>query len=556
MRRGEPADRAGSKGALAGKREIGSAKNQAIDSAESQESELVESRESDAVAGSTVASTASPAASSAKNPAAGSTTSTATGSRRGQDRVARMGEDSVARLVVEFAIPSVVGMLVNGSYAIINSVFLGNAVGEIGLSAVTVANPVIIVFMAFSMLVGNGGNALAALRMGEGKRDEAERALGNVVLLSLIISALVALAAANPTIIDWVLTVSSATDEVRPHARTYIQILCFGFVLQFIGMGVNNFIRTCGAPIRALVTMIVGLVSAAVFNFLFVMVFQWGIAGSAFASLAGQALSCATVLWYFIGVKDAPMHLRLRNMRPQGRLMLNILALGFPSFAIQAGMALINFLLNYQLVKYGALTVIGADDALASIGVVQRVAQFSAMPVIGVATAIQPLLGYNYGARKIDRVRAAYKCGVLGASGICVTIWACIYLFTAVIVGAFGITNPDLNEFTVFAMRVQFVTLPLVGFQIVSSNYFQATGQPAKSIFLSLTRQIVFLIPLIWLMPGVLPHLFPQFTGLDALYFAQPCADVISISVTACFMAWEMRRLGRVQRGEAELKAR
>lgn len=464
------------------------------------------------------------------------------------DRVARMGTGSIPKLVVEFAIPSVVGMLVNGSYAIINSVFLGNSVGEIGLSAVTVANPTLIVFMAFAMLVGNGGNALAALRMGEGKRDEAEVILGNVVTLSVIISVIVALAATQSGFINWILTVSSATDEVRPHAFTYVQILCFGFILQFIGMGVNNFIRTCGAPIRALVTMVIGLVSAAVFNFLFVMVLGWGIAGSAFASLCGQALSCVAVLWYFIGVKDAPLHLRLRNLRPHPRLMGSIFALGFPSFAIQAGMAVINFLLNYQLVKYGALTIIGSDDALASIGVVQRIAQFSAMPVIGVATAIQPLLGYNYGARKIARVREAYKCGVIGASGICVVVWACIYLFTSVIVSAFGISNPDLNEFTVFAMRVQFVTLPIIGFQIVSSNYFQATGQPAKSIFLSLTRQIVFLIPLIMFLPDILPHIVPSLNGLDALYFAQPCADAVAVMVTACFVAWEMRRLRRMQR--------
>ncbi|WP_253904758.1 MATE family efflux transporter [Adlercreutzia sp. ZJ473] len=492
----------------------------------------------------------------ASGDAAGERGKEAAPASKGDAKVARMGTASVPKLVVEFAIPSVVGMLVNGSYAIINSVFLGNAVGEIGLSAITVANPMLIVFMAFAMLVGNGGNALAALRLGEGRHGEAERALGNVVFLSLVVWVIVALAAASPLIIDAVLTVSSATDDVRPYARIYIQILCFGFIFQMIGMGVNNFIRTSGAPIRALVTMVAGLLSSVAFNFLFVMMLGWGIVGSACASLAGQALSCALVLWYFIGVKDAPMHLRLRYLRPQPRLVGSIFALGFPSFAIQAGMAIINFLLNYQLVKYGALTVIGAENALASIGVVQRIGQFSVMPVIGVAVAIQPLLGYNYGARKIDRVRSAYKCGVVGASAICVAIWACIYLFTAGVVSAFGITNPDLNEFTVFAMKVQFVTLPLVGFQIVSSNYFQATGQPAKSIFLSLTRQIVFLVPLIWLLPDLLPLMAPALNGLDALYFAQPVADALSICVTACFVAFEMRRLGRVQRGEVDLKVR
>ncbi len=473
-------------------------------------------------------------------------------SSKGDAKVLRMGTASVPRLVLEFAIPSVIGMVVNGSYAIVNSVFLGNAMGEIGLSAITVANPILIVFMAFAMLIGNGGNALAAIRLGENKRDDAELALGNVVLMGVVLAALVALAAANPFVIDWVLTASSATDDARPYAAIYIQILSFGFIFQLIGMGVNNFIRTAGAPIRALATMIIGLVSAAVFNYFFVILFDWGIVGSAFASLAGQALSCVAVLWYFVFVKDAPMHLRLRNLKPDVHLIGQIFALGFPSFAMQTGMALINFLLNYQLVKYGAMTVIGAENALASIGVVQRVAQFSVFPIIGVATAIQPLLGYNYGARIIPRVRSAYKCGVVGATAICVLVWSFIYLFTTTIVSAFGIVNEDLNEFTAFAMRVQFVTLPIIGFQIVSSNYFQATGQPAKSIFLSLTRQILFLIPLIVFLPDLIPHIAPSLHGLDALYFAHPCADLLSTVTTAAFVVLEVRRLKRM---EAEQKA-
>lgn len=463
------------------------------------------------------------------------------------DRVARMGNDSIPKLIVEFAIPSVIGMLVNGSYAIISSAFLGNAMGEIGLSAVTVANPTLILFMSLAMLVGNGGNALAALRLGAGNREDAERALGNVVMLSALISVVVAIAATNPTIIDWVLTASSTTEEVRPYARLYIQILSFGFILQCIGMGVNNFIRTSGAPMRALGTMIIGLAVAAVANFLLVMVLGWGIVGSAVASLLGQGCSCVAVLWYFVGVKDAPMKLHVRNLALKPRLVLDIVMLGLPSFAIQMGMAIINFILNFQLVKYGALTAIGSADALASIGVVQRIGQFAFMPIIGIAVAIQPLLGYNYGAKKINRVRKTYYCGVVGATGFCVTIWALVYLFTDPIVAAFGINNAGLAAFTVYALRVQFILLPLVGFQVVSSNYFQATGQPAKSIFLSLTRQIVFLIPLYLILPGIVPSLFPQFTGLDALVWAIPFADALSIFTTGGFVVHELRRLKRMQ---------
>lgn len=463
------------------------------------------------------------------------------------ERVARMGTASVPKLIIEFAVPSIVGMVVNGSYNLIDSIFLGHAVGEIGLSAVTVANPIMIVFMALAMLVGNGGNALAALRLGQGDRAAAERSLGNVVTLSIILWLLVAFAAANPVLLDMLLTASSATDEVRPYARTFIQILCFGFVLQSIGMGVNNFIRTCGAPNRALGTMVVGLVAATAFNYWFVILLGWGVAGSALATLAGQACSVVAVLWYFLFTKGVALRLHLRCMVPALRIMGTILAFGFPSFAIQAGMAVVNFVLNYQLAFYGALSPIGAVDALASIGVINRIGMFSVMPLIGTAVALQPLLGYNYGAKNVKRVRQTLWLGIALATAIAVVEWGLIMLFPEAIVAAFGITHEALVTFTVFALKVQFLMLPFVGFQIVGANYFQATGQPAKSIFLTLTRQILFLVPLLLVMPSILPQMDPALTGLDALYYAAPIADFLSIFTTALFIVWEMRRLRRME---------
>ncbi len=470
------------------------------------------------------------------------------------ENVTRLGSASIPKLILEFAVPSVVGMLVNGSYNIIDSIFLGHAVGEIGLSTVTVANPIMIVFMALSMLVGNGGNALAALRLGEGKKDQAERILGNVVTLCLILWIIVATLAATPPALEGLLTLSSATEEVRPYARIFIRILCFGFILQCIGFGVNNFIRTCGAPNRALGTMIIGLGGATVFNFLFVIVMGWGVMGSALATIMGQGLACAAVLWYFLKTKSAPLHIRLRNMKPNIRVVGSILSLGVPSFSVQAGMAFVNFVLNFQLVKYGAISPVGAQDALAAIGVVQRIGMFSAMPLIGVAVAIQPLLGYNYGARKIPRVRRILFTGIGVAETISTIEWLIVMLFPSQIAMAFGISHEALLAFTISALRVQFAALIFVGFQIVSSNYFQATGQPLKSIFLSLTRQIIFLIPLLFILPEVLPSLMPGLWGLDALYYATPIADSLAILTTLCFVIWELKRLKRLEAGQITAK--
>lgn len=466
------------------------------------------------------------------------------------DKVTRMGTASIPRLIVEFAIPSILGMLVNGAYNVIDSIFLGQALGEIGLATATVAMPIMTVFMAIAMLVGNGGNALAALRMGEGNREEANRSLGNTVTLSIVFAVVVAVVAHIPACIDGLLGISGATPEDWEFARSFIQIISIGFIFQCIGMGVNNFIRTAGAPNRALSTMIIGAVACTIFNFLFVMVLGWGVQGSALATVCGQAISCACVLWYFLFTKNVPMKLRLRDMSLHTRTVGLILSLGLASFAVQAGMAVVNFVLNNLLNMYGSMSVLGAEGALASIGVVQRVAMFAVLPLIGVSIAIQPLLGFNYGAHLFERVKKTLWCGIVGATGIGVVLWALIHLFPEQIVGFFGITDTSLRDFTVFALKVQLLMLPFIGFQIVGSNYFQATGQPLKSIFLSLTRQILFLVPLLIALPMLLPGWFPQFTSLDALYFATPVADFLAIFTTVIFIVLEMGRLKKLERGE------
>lgn len=490
-----------------------------------------------------------------KEPATSESVQPSRSSDQGADeKIYRMGHSSIPRLIIEFSIPSIIGMLVNGSYNLLASVFLGQAMGEVGLSVMTVATPIMILFMAFSMLVGAGGNALAALRLGQGRKDEAERSLGNTVTLSLYLSVFFAIFVSIPPALDWLLTISSVTDSIRDLAGLYVRIISYGLIFQCIGGGVNNFIRTAGAPNRALLTMVIGAVSCTVFNYLLVLVFDLGVFGCGIATIGGEALSCATVLWYFRSNGKAPFHLKASYMRPHRETISLIIKLGTASFFIQAGAMAFNLVFNYQLAFYGAIHPLGVEAALASIGVVQRVAIFTILPLIGVAMAIQPLLGYNYGAHKFDRVKKTLWIGVFGATAIAVFMWAMIHLYPTQIVGAFGLTDQALAGFTVYALKVQMLLLPFVGFQIVCSNYFQATGQPSKSIFLSLSRQVLFLIPLVFVLPTVLPAYISQLTGLDALYWAIPCADFLAIFTTLIFILWEMCRLRRIERGEIAAK--
>lgn len=460
----------------------------------------------------------------------------------------RMGTASVPKLLLEFAIPSIIGMLVNSAYNIISAAFLGQAVGEVGLAVTTAAFPPGILFMSLAMLVGNGGNALAALRLGQGRKDEAERVLGNTLTLAIIISVGIALLCNIPPCMSALLSLSSTTPAIYEQTRIYVWILSMGCITQIVGMGLNNFIRTAGAPNRALLTMVIGAVSCIGFNYLFVMVLGWGVPGSALATILGMSVSLVSVLWYFIVTPGAPLKLHARCLRLSLPLVKEILTLGLASFLLQIAACVSNVVVNYQLVKYGALCPIGSETALAAIGVVNRLANLAFMPIVGIAAAAQPLIGYNYGAGKIARVRKALACAVSFAFVIGVCMWLATRIWPEQIVSIFGVED-KLMDLTVFALFVQMLAIPLIGVQVIACNYFQATGQPLKSTVLSLTRQLLFLLPALFFMPVVAESLFGTY-GLYGLYASWPFADFLSIFVSGSFLAWELRRLKRLERGE------
>jgi len=412
-----------------------------------------------------------------------------------------------------------------------------------------------ILFMALGMLVGAGGNALAAIKLGQGKRDDANTSLGNTILLSVVIAAIVA-CFAFPPVMDTLLDISSTTDEVRPHAAAFITILCFGFVVQNIGMSVNNFIRTAGAPVRAFLTMLAGTLACIVLNYLFVMVLGWGVKGSALATIGGHVVTCALVLWYFTVTKNVPLRISPRFMRPDFPIIKLILSLGFASFILQAALSIMNVVYNYVMVQYGALHPIGSDYALAALGVTQRVSLFMVLPLIGMAVASQPLLGFNYGAKKISRVRKTLFYSVAAVTVIGVLGWLVAQIFPEQIILAFGISDAKAHDsgvdsaevlaFATQALRIQVMMIPIAGFSIVGAQYFQATGQPLKASILAMTRQILFLVPLLLILPEVLPGL-TGLTSLEAIYYAVPAADVLAFLTVGTVVVFELRRLRRLE---------
>jgi Na+-driven multidrug efflux pump len=329
---------------------------------------------------------------------------------------------------------------------------------------------------------------------------------------------------------------------VKSSAHLFVSIIAYGFILQFFGMGFNNFMRTTGAPTLALLTMIGGIVVCTFFNYLFVAVLGYGVAGSALATVIGQSASAIAIFLYFTVVKSVPIGLHRRNMVPNIRLIANILALGSAPFFLQLAAVIINAVLNTQLVYYGNLDpYYTAEQALAAIGVVQRIAMFAFFPIMGVSVAVQPIIGFNYGAKQLGRVKDTFKIAFIWSVVLGVFFWLLIHLFPGAIVSIFNV-HEDLYRFTITVVQVMMFFMPVIGLQVMVSGYFQATGQPLKSMFVSLTRQMLYLVPLLFITPLAVGFLLPQVTQLQSLFYAFPIADVLSVFTAGGMMFHEWRR--------------
>lgn len=455
----------------------------------------------------------------------------------------RLGAAPVGTLLREFAIPSIAQMIISGLYNILTAIFLGWGVGDVGLAVSSVSGPMMVIFMAVGMLIGNGGNALAAIKLGEGKKDDAEHVLGNTFALSFIGWAILLLLAW--VFIDPVLTISGAGEDTWELSKIFIRIAATGSILQILSMGINNFIRTAGDPNRALWSMLIGIIVDLACSALFVLVLGWGVPGQACAMVIGWTASTIAVLYYFTLSPKAPFKLHAKYFALKARTVKSILAMGFASFIMQAMNAVITIIVNNLVAMYGAMSSIGETGAFAMMAVIQRIAQFVMFPTLGIAQAAQPILGYNYGASQPQRVKDTLSYELKSGVIICTCMWVLIELFAPTICTWFGVSEAVL-EYTQTALRLQTMFLPFITFQMVISNYYQATGRPTRSALLSLTRQCFFLIPLLIGLPIFIGAFFPQIDQLMGVVLAYPCSDLLSFILALVFVIIEYRSLNKV----------
>lgn len=442
------------------------------------------------------------------------------------DHSKQLGEEKIPALLLKYSIPAIVGMLVNALYNVVDRIFIGNGIGAAGIAGITIAFPIMLFIMACGMLVGLGANALISIRLGQQKPKEAELIMGNALVLLIGIS--LAITGGGLFFLEPVLKVLGASAEVMPYARDYTRIILLGTVFQSIGFGMNNFIRAEGRPQKAMITMLIGAVVNTVLDPLFIFVFRWGISGAALATILAQLVSALWVLHHFFSGSSL-LRMRRPNLKLDPDTVKRIAAIGSAPFAMQLAASLLNVIMNRGLMTHGG------DIAVSGMGIVTSVSVLFLMPIFGINQGLQPIIGYNYGAKQFGRVREALKLGILFATAIVTTGFVITQLFPREIVSLFNRTDTALIDFGAKAVSMFLIFLPVIGFQIVSANYFQAVGKPRHAAFLSLSRQVLVLIPALLILPGI--------WGINGILAAGPVSDLVSSVITGIFILRELKQL-------------
>lgn len=435
----------------------------------------------------------------------------------------------IPKLLLRYAIPAVVGTVVQALYNIVDTIFIGQGSGELGIAAVYIGFPLIILLLGFSMLVGTGASVGVSIALGRRDSDRADRILSNAVYLTFGFYILTV----TPSIIflEDILRLIGASDNIIPLAMDYLHIYLPAIILSNLTYGYNNVMRASGYPTKAMITMLLGAVINVILDYLFIMRFGWGIKGAAWATAIAMFCTMVFVQYHFFQRKSV-VRFKGQNMKPSGPILLSIISVGIAPFAMQVAGSAVSFVLNNNFSRF-ATTVAEADLSIATYGIINNYTTLIALTIIGVAQGMQPIVGYNYGAGQIDRSLGCYKLAVVVNTIISFLGFAAAMLMPEELFRLFN-ASPELIEIGQRAIRIVFSVFFVVGFQITTSQLFQSLGQSRQAIFISLTRQIIFLLPALL----VLPH----FYGIDGVWYAIPLGDLLATVVSAAMIIYYFKK--------------
>ena len=448
-----------------------------------------------------------------------------------------LGTKPVAKLLAQYAFPAIIAMIAASLYNIVDRIFIGQIVGPMAISGLAITFPFINLGAAFGAAVGIGASTSISVKLGQRDYDTAENILGNTVTLNLIIGS--AFGIICLIFLDPILRFFGASDATIPYARSFMEVILAGNVISHMYFGMNAVLRAASKPRQAMMATIFTVLMNIVLDFIFIRLWGWGIRGAAFATVLSQALALCWQMKQLTN-KDEILHLKRGIYRLKRHLVENIISIGISPFLMNVCACIVVIFMNNQLVRYGG------DMAVGAFGIAYSVAMIFVMFVIGLDQGMQPIAGYNYGSQQTDRLMRVLKLTIFAATGIMVTAWLIAHLAPYYCARMFT-KDPELIRQAIKAIQINMMMYPIVGFQMVVTNFFQCIGKVKISIFLSLSRQLLFLIPLLVILPN--------FFNLDGVWASLPSSDFLASLVAAIIMTIYMRLLKQQSINNQNLKS-
>lgn len=447
-----------------------------------------------------------------------------------------LGVKSVGKLLAQYSVPAIIASVATSLYNIIDSIFIGRGVGPMAIAGLAITFPLMNLVAAFCMLIAAGGATISSIFLGQKNYSRATDVVNNVFTLCLIHS--VVFGGLTLIFIDPILLFFGATEDTISYAREFMEVILYGTPISYVFIGLNNLMRATGYPRKAMVSALISVVVNIVLAPIFIFTLEWGIRGAALATVIGQFAAFVWVLSHFLSLKSS-IHFKRGNRWLTWSIIKHIYAIGLSPFLMNVCACVVVIFINRALLDYGASD---GNLAVGAYGIINRTTMFFVMIVFGVTQGMQPILGYNIGANHFDRVKRVLRLGIwIGAAITCVG-WIVSEGFPDTVSSLFT-TDETLVRIARDGFRIYFICYPVVGCQIVIQNFFQSVGKPQMSIFLSLTRQLLFLIPFL--------IVFPRFWGVDGVWASMAGSDIIAFFVSLVTLWWWMRHTMR----QMELKA-
>jgi len=440
-------------------------------------------------------------------------------------------ETNIGLLMFKYFVPAFVGVFVNALYNIVDRVFIGQGVGAEALSGVSVIYPIMLIMMGFSMLIGIGTGVYVSINMGKKDMDRAEQTLGTGFILMLIVSVII-------MIIIYILKKPilrsfGANEETFRYANEYLNIIIAGVAFMVVGFSLNNVIRSEGNARIAMLSMILSAGSNIILDTVFIFLLDMGVRGAAYATIISMFILMIWVLAHFRG-KRSVVKLRNKYMRIDMGIFLEIIAIGMAPFSMQMASSLVHGLLNRKLIEFGG------DLAVGAMGIVNSVISLVVMAIVAINMASQPIIGFNYGARSVRRVKEALRISLIAATLVSLVAFLLIESIPGIIVRIFNDESVELYNIAVNGLRMVVLAFPLVGFQVVASHFFQAIGKAKIAMFTTLFRQVIGLIPLFFILP--------VFWGINGIWLSYPIADTMSAFLVIWFLLRAWRKLPQLEK--------